>query len=192
MMQTAQGTLLSSSYASDNLKERYANISSLLACDDIKTNPNYASCLTGLNEAAKGGLAAMAEKTYAYTHSFSQTMLKNPTQETILELFDSPQVSERLAFGTAMDTLIVNNIEIEGANLAGIMDSFQAALKVLLALGILQMASVLFLVCRPIYKKITVEYVNCRRVYAVLPVFLIAENKYILKMLKDQQSSRFC
>ena len=192
MMQTAPATLLASSYASDNLKERYANISTIQACEDIKTNPNYANCLTGFNEAAKGGFAAIAEKMYAYTYSFSQTLMSNPTRETILELFGSPQVKERLAFGTTMDTLIVNNIEIEGANLAGIMHSFQSALKVLLAIGIMQMASVLFLIWRPIYKKITVEYVNCRRVYAVLPVFLIAENKYILKMLKDHHGSRFC
>ena len=192
MMQTAQGTLLSSSYASDNLKERYANVSTILACDDIKTNPNYANCLTGFNGAAIGGIAAIAEKMYVYTSSFVQELLANPTRETIVELFGSTLVKERLAFGTALDSLILGNIEIEGANLAGIMHSFQAALKVLLALGILQMASLLFLIWRPIYRKIVVDYVNCRRVYAVLPVFLIAENKYILKMLKLQQESRFC
>ena len=191
MMQTAPATLLASGYASDNLKERYANISTILACDDIKTNTNYANCLTAFNEAAKGGFAAIAEKLYAYTSSFAQALLANPTRETIIELFRSTQVKERIALGTAMDTLILNNIEIEGANLAGIMDGFQHGLKVLLALGLLQMASVLFLIWRPIYRKITVEYVNCRRVYAVLPVFLIAENKYILKILKVQQSSRF-
>ena len=192
MMQTAPATLLASSYASDNLKERYANISTILACDDIKNNTNYPNCLTGFNEAAKGGFAAIAEKMYTYTYSFVQTLLANTTREIILELFSSVQVKERLGVGTAMDYLIVNNIEIEGANLAGIMNSFQQGLKVLLAIGILQMASVLFLIWRPIYRKMIVEYVNCRRVYAVLPVFLIAENKYILKMLKDQQISRFC
>ena len=192
MMQTAPATLLASSYASDNLKERYANISTIQACEGIRTNPNYPTCLTGFNGAARGGFAAMAEKMYTYTYSFVQTLMANTTREIILELFSSPQVKDRLGVGTAMGYNIELNIEVEGANLSGIMNSFQAALKVLLAIGMVQMASVLFLIWRPIYRKIIVEYVNCRRVYAVLPVFLIAENKYILKMLKVQQSSRFC
>ena len=49
-MQTAPATFLASGYASDYLKERYANISTIKACDDIKTNPNYPTCLAEFNE----------------------------------------------------------------------------------------------------------------------------------------------
>mgnify|MGYP007014817748 FL=1 len=51
------------------------------------------------------------KKMYAYTSSFVQTLLTNPTRETIPELFDSTQVNESIAFGTAIDALIVGNMK---------------------------------------------------------------------------------
>ena len=192
MMQTASATLLATDYASDRLKERYANVSTILACDDIKTNPNYETCKTAFNGAAKNGFAGLLDKFYDYVSTLKQTFLANPTRETVLQLFNSSQVQERQAFAVAADALAVTQMEVEGENLAEIMQRFQQSLIVLLVLGIVMMTSLLFLIWRPIFRRITTQYLNCRRVYAVLPVYLISDNKQILRVLKLQNNSRYC
>ena len=192
MMQTASATLLATDYASDRLKERYANVSTILACDDIKTNTNYQTCKTAFNEAAKNGFAGLLDKFYDYVSTLKQTFLANPTRETVLQLFNSSQVQERQAFAVAADAIVVAQMEVEGGNLAEIMQGFQQSLIVLLVLGIVCMANILFIVWRSIYRRITTQYLNCRRVYAVLPVYLISDNKQILRVLKLQNNSQYC
>ena len=121
-----------------------------------------------------------------------QTFLESPNVDTIIKLFDSTQEKERQALSVAVDATLVNNIEAEGENLAEIMIRLQNSLIVYIVVGILQMSSVLFLIWRPLYAKITANYLNCRRVYSVLPVYLIADNKQILRVLKLQNDSKVC
>ena len=192
MMQVSHSTLLTNDYASAYMQERYANISTILVCNDIASISNREICKTAFREAAKNGLAGLVDKFYAYAYNVAYTFMESPTLDTILKLFESAQEKERQTLSVAVDATLLENIESEGENLAQIMKRLQNSLIVYIVVGILQMSSVLFLIWRPLYAKITVNYLNCRRVYSVLPVYLIAENKQIVRVLKLQNDSKVC
>ena len=190
MMQSVKDTLLSNSEATDTLKERYHNISGILVCDDMITYPNYKACHTSFNNAAELGFAATFQKLYEYIVSIYTKFTTTPTFETAFAISQSSLVGDRTAISIEIDNTVVLNMEIAGANLSAIMSKLQWNLTIFMIVGILQMSSLLFFIWRPFNRRITRQYLDCRLVFAILPIDMIVDNKSILYILKKQDNTQ--
>eukprot|EP00331_Platyophrya_macrostoma_P020902 CAMPEP_0176463852 /NCGR_PEP_ID=MMETSP0127-20121128/36148_1 /TAXON_ID=938130 /ORGANISM="Platyophrya macrostoma, Strain WH" /LENGTH=1442 /DNA_ID=CAMNT_0017856117 /DNA_START=247 /DNA_END=4575 /DNA_ORIENTATION=+ len=186
MMQSVRDTLLSSSEVSAELVERYQNISGILVCDDIITNPNYRACQTAFGSTADHGFAAAYQKLLQYTDSLRQMFFANVSLDSALNITNDPFTIDRSAFSVGLDATVVANLDVGESNVSAMISRIQTSLTIFMAIGILQMASTLFMIWRPFYRRITRHYLDCRRVFAILPVHLIIDNKNILHVLKKQ------
>ena len=191
MMQSASATLLSSSEASSQLKERYLNISGIGACDDIIAYPNYEACLTAFQNAAELGFASTSQKLFEYVSAVQTKFLTNSSLETVLEIYADPIINDRTAISLQVDSTIIENMEIGTSNLSDIIGRLQWNLTIFMVVGIVQMSSLLFLLWRPFNNRITSQYLDCRRVFAILPIDMISDNKSIMYILKKQDNTQF-
>ena len=190
MMQNVQGTLLANSEAEEETKERFLNISGIGVCDDLIEFPNYKDCLTAFDNAAEFGFGATYQKLYEYISSIHTKFLTNPTLETVNAIDNDPLIIDRTAVNLEVDSTVIVNMAVVGANLANIMDELQWILSVFMAVGIVQMSSLLFFIWRPFNRKITQQYLDCRRVFAILPIDMIADNKSIMYVLRKQDNTQ--
>ena len=187
-MQTINTKLLDNPYVSDVVKERYANITTIKACDDIKGTPNYNGCLKGFNFEAQFGFSSLYSRCYEYTAAVMKLLLRNFTHENMVAVCNDPQQLDRAYFSIASDQIMVNNIELEGANLSDAMASIKRSLLIYMFVGLVAMSSGLVLIWRPFYKKLVTEAINNKKVFTVIPIKLIEENNYIKTALKRQGS----
>ena len=191
MMQTASGTLLASNAASDELKERYLNISGVGVCNDIITYPNYEDCFTAFQNAADLGFASTSQKLFEYVSAAQGKFLTNPSLETVLDIYNDSEIIDRAAISLQVDSTVIENMEVGTSNLTGIIGRLQSVLTIFMVWGIVQMSSVLFMIWRPFNGRITSQYLDCRRVFAILPIDMISENRSIMFILKKQDNTQF-
>ena len=184
--QNFNATMLTNPYVSDLIKERYVNISTIRACNDLAGTVNYNGCLTSFKGEAQFGFSAIYSRCYEYSAALWDLFLRNFTYENMLALSSDPRQKDRIYFAIAADPILVNNVELEGVNLSNAMSTIKRNLIAYLVVGLVVMSSVLFLIWRPLYQMLVAEALNNKKIFKVLPIKLIEENAYLKTALKRQ------
>ena len=187
--QNLNAGLLQNRYINDKVKERYQNITSIKACEEIIANVNYPTCLTGFNGAANLGFSAMFTKAFDFITTQNQILSHDLTLTTIKKINAEPNQKSVSAFGVTIDANVVGSIELEGQNLSNAMASLRSSLIVFLVVGILMMLSILFVVWRPLNKKMQREFLDTKTVFTAIPVSLINDNSSIKTAIKRYQET---